>query len=315
MHRVRKIWAHIIVGLLVAVLGLSSTAHAAGNTISLHASASSVQDGASIQVAVRIDTDTPVAAAQAYVTFNASQLQVSGVSTAGSPLTEQGPDHAGGSGYYRIQLYKTGEVAPGVYTIATITFRALASSGTASVGIDRSQSEMGSSGPDVITGVSGTSFTLQPAPAPAPSGGGSSGSTTPKTSKPSGSTSTPSTTETPPTTPEEAATETTDIPTETNNPEIATDASTEAKNKILGLSMPVFIAVVASVVLLLAGAGALYALWRKKNTPPAMGPTPTFYNQPPQEQTIISPTPSNPVPPPQNPPVYPGNYQDPTLRP
>lgn len=151
----------VLVALLVVAL-LPLQASAAANTITLTSSTQTVRKGETFQVDVNTTTDTAITAAQVYITFDKNQLAITNVDYSTSPLTNDAPDSGGGEGYYRLQRYKIGQEPAGTFLLGRITFEALASSGTATVSIDRSQSEMGSSGPDIITAVEGTSVELQP---------------------------------------------------------------------------------------------------------------------------------------------------------
>ena len=128
---------------LALLLGMGlwpALATAAGATISLTASKSVVSSGGSVVIAVYVNpAGTPINAAEADLTYSASQLQYVGISYSGSALSINAPTNGGGSGAVTIAEGTTSPVS-GSALLATVTFRALASSGSTTIGVAGSSS-------------------------------------------------------------------------------------------------------------------------------------------------------------------------------
>lgn len=182
----------IIAAVLTQVL---FSAFAATGTLSLAANKQSVKQGEEVAVTVRANADAEASVVQARVTFDPAQLQYVTVSYNGSPFDTQSPDFAVGSGFVQVSRFKfpPPPYPSGDIYVATITFRALQSSGTAGINIDQGSSVIyaASDASNILSSVTGTSVALQstvinnppppsqpgPNPTSVSSGGSVSGST------------------------------------------------------------------------------------------------------------------------------------------
>lgn len=178
---------------VVPVLQMASPAYAAVTApLSLSASASSVVQGGTVTVYVYENSGSePVNAVQANFTYPASSLQYDSISN--SSAFGVVAQNSGGSGSVSIAR---GTISPvtGQQLVASVTFTALASSGSAALAIAAGSEVVSSTPPNnIVNGTSsGTSIALTapvhaptPTPTPKPTSSGSSSSS----SKPSSSSS------------------------------------------------------------------------------------------------------------------------------
>jgi hypothetical protein len=150
-------------------------ANAAGASISLTASKSTVASGATVIIAIYVNGGgANVNAVQADLSYPASRLQYVGFSATGSAF-EIAASNGGGDGTASLAR---GTLSPvnGSALLGTVTFRALVGSGSASIGVAGSSSLVsdgnpipyGSSGVTVNFGVSAAGSSKATAAAPAP---------------------------------------------------------------------------------------------------------------------------------------------------
>jgi hypothetical protein len=137
----KKIKSLIPAVVMLATLGLfPAIAMAAGASITLSASKSLVASGGSVVVAVYVDPGgTPINAAEADLNYSAAQLQYVGISYAGSALSINAPTNGGGNGSVTIAEGTTSPVS-GSALLATVTFKALAGSGSTTISVAGSSS-------------------------------------------------------------------------------------------------------------------------------------------------------------------------------
>lgn len=193
MNIVRRTIQAILLAVIVVVpvLQMASPAYAAVTApLSLSASASSVVQGGTVTVYVYENSGSePVNAVQANFTYPASSLQYDSISN--SSAFGVVAQNSGGSGSVSIAR---GTISPvsGQQLVASVTFTALASSGSAALAIAAGSEVVSSTNTDVSGTSSGTSITLTapvhaptPTPTPKPTSSGSSSSS----SKPSSSSS------------------------------------------------------------------------------------------------------------------------------
>lgn len=164
-----KRFTNLLVGtLLVAVPVLSARpAYAASATLYLSPASSSFTNGSTYTVNVRVNSDTPVNAAEVHLTYPTSLLQYVRVNSSSSWSFEFAS--SGGNGTVRIDRGANPAVK-GDSLIASVQFKALKSSGSATVGVG-SDSEViaESNGNNILTSRKGATYSLKaPAPAPPP---------------------------------------------------------------------------------------------------------------------------------------------------
>ncbi len=128
----------LVASILLGVLLPAVPVAAAGASISLVANRSTVAPGGSLIVAVYMNGGgTPVNAVEADLNYPASQLQYVGLSYSGSAFSINTPSNGGGNGSISIQNGSVSAIS-GSALVATVTFKALASSGSAAIGISGS---------------------------------------------------------------------------------------------------------------------------------------------------------------------------------
>lgn len=143
-------------------------AQAAGASMTMTANSTTVASGATVIVAVYVNGGgNNVNTVQANISYPASKLQYVGVSYTGSAFSISTPDNGGSGGLVAIA---NGTITPitGSGLLATITFRALADSGTAELGF-AGGSALIYDNAEVPSAKSGLTLTLG---SPAPRGGG-----------------------------------------------------------------------------------------------------------------------------------------------
>ncbi len=133
---------------LISFAAIPSLPALAAGTVYLSSANSSVIQGSNFTLQLRISPGTPVTAVQATVNFVPSQLQYVSISYSGSPFNQEMPGSTTASSISmtRFMLNSAGTSADSL--IASITFKALSSSGTSSVTL---------SGVDAIYGADSTS--------------------------------------------------------------------------------------------------------------------------------------------------------------
>lgn len=138
---------------------------AAGASISLTASRSTLSAGATVIIGIYINGGgAPVNAVQTDISYPASKLQYVGFSASGSAF-EIAASNGGGDGFASIARGTTSSVS-GSALVGTVTLRALSSSGSATIGVAGSSSLV-SDGNAVGYGSSGVTVNFGVAP-PAP---------------------------------------------------------------------------------------------------------------------------------------------------
>jgi hypothetical protein len=186
------------ISIVMLVFGLSSVltvnyAFAATGRIYLTPSASSIKKDETVTVSVRITPGTTVDSVQGTLTYDTSRLQFVSVNTAGSAFSAEltNTQSSGSVNFAR------GDFGSGVSSdalVETITFKGLATVGTANIGLSGANAASG--GTFTNPASSGTSVTIYtpvatPTPSPQPS------TPTPSPTTPSPSKSTPGTSSTP----------------------------------------------------------------------------------------------------------------------
>ncbi|MCA9342836.1 hypothetical protein KC950_02365 [Candidatus Saccharibacteria bacterium] len=133
----------IILGLLVfSLVGtfILTRIFAASASVSLESNVSSVSKNQTFDVKVNASAgDTPVAIAQAYIKFDPSKVQYVSFDSSRSPLNTDSPEFKIGDGYVNIGRFQTppGPYPSGNFEVATITFKALAESGTIDLTLEK----------------------------------------------------------------------------------------------------------------------------------------------------------------------------------
>jgi hypothetical protein len=121
-----------------SVLFIPLTTYADSPSIYLSSNISTVAEGGSLIVAVYMNGGgQPINAVSVNLSYPTSQLQYIGLSYSGSPFNIATPSDGGGSGSVSIQ---NGTISPvsGSALIATVTFHALVSSGSAAISVSGS---------------------------------------------------------------------------------------------------------------------------------------------------------------------------------
>jgi hypothetical protein len=243
----KRVTRKLGVGILALGLAVSASifglqqALAATGSIYVTPASNSVQVGNSFTVSVRISPGTTVDSVQGTVGFDASKLQLVSVNTASSAFTTE-LQNTTSSGSV---VFARGDFGAGASTdslIESITFKALASSGSGSISLSGANADASGSFTNPSSTGASVSFTAAPVATPTcPSGqtgtppncvtpvtggsgtsGGTSsgGSKTPTTKTPTSTTTTPSTTSSP-------------APTGASTPTAAAPAPTVTAQKVL----------------------------------------------------------------------------------
>jgi hypothetical protein len=135
-----KIFISTLLSSLLVASVFPVTSYAAGASISVTSSASSVANGGNLVIAVYMNGGgEPINAVQANISYSPSQLQYIGLNYSGSPFNIATPGDGGGNGSVSIQ---NGTISPvsGSALVATVTFRALVASGSTTIGVAGSSS-------------------------------------------------------------------------------------------------------------------------------------------------------------------------------
>lgn len=141
--------------------------HAAAS-LYLSPASSSVAQGSSFSVSVRVNTGGDgVNAVQANLSYPVDKLDFLGISTYGTAFEIQA-ENTGGGGSIRIGRGHVGSVT-GDQLVATITFKAKPSSGSATVGFTSGSAVVRTSdNKNIISGKSGGTYSFKAAPPPPP---------------------------------------------------------------------------------------------------------------------------------------------------
>lgn len=154
---------------LVSVGGFASSsmylAHAASVSNSYSPASQSLANGSNVTLTINTNAGSNhVLTDQLRVTYDPAKLKYISVSYSGSPLDQSAPEEASGTGYYQIARYTLGTKPTGSFKLATITFQALTSSGSATVGYDAANSSVyvqeDGGAANALTGTSGSTITL-----------------------------------------------------------------------------------------------------------------------------------------------------------
>lgn len=171
------------------------SAFAASNNLTLSASKQTLSAGESTTVTLNAATDREITIAQAQVTYDTSQLQLTNVNYANSPLNTDSPDASSGNGVRTISRYKAGPPYPtGSIFIAQLTFKALVNTGSSNISINQGNSALFSAedASNILASVSGANINFgSTSTGGGSSGGGGSGSK-PSPAPPSSNPSSPS---------------------------------------------------------------------------------------------------------------------------
>jgi len=189
VQKLSAILAAIIVGSTGVVFALSQV-RAAGASIYFSPTSRSVVQGATTSFTVRANTGgANVDTAALTVTYDAAKLEFAGVSAGSSPISTPVAPY-GNSGSTITGAYYTTTPVSGDIVLATITFKARVSSGSAAVQLSTSGANgtlLASGGSDLgaALGAATVSFTAAPTtPAPSNPGTPAPTPTTPTPSKP-----------------------------------------------------------------------------------------------------------------------------------
>ncbi|MDB5170386.1 MAG: Fibronectin, type domain protein [Candidatus Saccharibacteria bacterium] len=156
----------LALAVLAGVLTPAVPVAAAGASISLTSSKSTVASGGTVIIAVYANGGgTPINAVQADLSYPASKLQYIGFSASGSAF-EIGASSGGGDGLATLARGTISSVS-GSGLVGTVTFKALVGSGSAAIGVAGSSSLV-SDGNPVAYGTSGVSVNFGAAAAAAP---------------------------------------------------------------------------------------------------------------------------------------------------
>lgn len=170
--------AFIVFGLMFACLGvyLVIQSFAAVVAIVSTSNKTSVEKGQSFIVTVGTDSGTePVSIGHVRLTYDPTKVQYVSTDYTNTPFTNDTPDAATGAGFVQMSRYTTTPSA-GNLVIGKATFKALASSGTIDIGVDRANSHVfsGATADDILGAVSGVAVEVKQ-----PASGGAGGGTTP----------------------------------------------------------------------------------------------------------------------------------------
>lgn len=160
--------AALLLSIVISLTALTARVSAANVTMSLSSSAANVQKDGAFTVDVRVNAgSSQYMDASARVTYNPSQLSLVSTAILASGMSE-GPSVGSGAGYYTFDLIKLGAPFPtGNSAVFRLTFKAIADSGSASIGLSNAiMSDAGSPPPATHTvSVQGVSVGLQAPPA------------------------------------------------------------------------------------------------------------------------------------------------------
>lgn len=159
------------VGLILAAPLLSfRPAYAASASFSLSPASRSVAQGEILSVTIRENSDEPINAVEAHLSYPADKFDYVSISNASSFLISA--KKSGGGGSVQVQLGAsnsdgTPAAHTGLKSVATVRFRAKVSTGTAAITFkDESKIISASSNQNILTGKTGGNYTFK-APAPA----------------------------------------------------------------------------------------------------------------------------------------------------
>lgn len=160
-----------IVSVGILMLSLPRVALAAQVTHTYSPSSQQIPQGTTFTMTVTTNAGTAhVLEDKLRVLYDAGKLQFLGISYEGSPLNEDAGKIETGTGF--IQIYRTNKLSHpgGNFLLASITFKALAASGTVSVGYDAAKSAVinQDDGKNALVGVKGATYTFAPPADPNP---------------------------------------------------------------------------------------------------------------------------------------------------
>jgi hypothetical protein len=170
----------VFVLLLLLTSLISTTAHANPSaSMALNPSAAGITIGSSVTLTVQIVAGAnQIIAAQACVTYDSSKVSAGTPNVSGSALAYSTPSSSAdcSAGEVQISQYGLPAFPSGTFTLGTITFTALVSNTTASIGFDSGTSYIkdnatvdGGGNPiNIMTGSTGSTLTLNAVPATPP---------------------------------------------------------------------------------------------------------------------------------------------------
>lgn len=155
---------------VAAVIGLWPSAASAANIgVSYSPSSQAISQNGTVAMAINVNAGAEaVVTAQVKVTYDSSKLQFVSISYAGTPLNESSPSEASGPGFYTLSRYKVATPHPsGTFRLATVTFKALVSSGSTNVGYDAANSSIYTEADTTnssLTSLAGATYSFQQPP-------------------------------------------------------------------------------------------------------------------------------------------------------
>lgn len=162
-----------------APLSVSRSAYAASATLSLSPASSSVIQGSTFTVTIRMTSDEPVNGVQANLSYPANLLDF--VSIGSSSAFSVVAQNSGGGGSVQIGRGALPAVS-GTQTVATVRFKPKTGSGTAAVNFTGgTQVVSANSNQNILTSSRGASYTLRPPAAPTPAAPAAPADTIPPT--------------------------------------------------------------------------------------------------------------------------------------
>lgn len=158
---------------VIFIFAPSGQVFADSATLSAKASANSVQINKTFTLTISVSADEPVSGISACLAYDAAKVQLTNTSYGSWSTTAPNDGTCGGA--HQVSVFTLIANPPSSGTVATLTFRAKVSSGSATFDITGS-SVVGAkdNGANILTSTSDDSINFAAAPAP-PSGGGSSG--------------------------------------------------------------------------------------------------------------------------------------------
>lgn len=173
-------------GLAAPLFMAIAPAHAAGTQLYLSPAAATVAQGSTFAVAVRITTDEAINAVQANFTYPSGQVEFVGINATDSSFKTEAPSFGGG-GNVSIARGQIGGVK-GDALLATVTFKALAGSGSAKMEFSAGTEAMrDSNNTNALSGTTGATCSFKAAVT-----GGAAPTAKPSPSAASGNPTTPS---------------------------------------------------------------------------------------------------------------------------
>lgn len=142
MNVLKKCVYSVAISLLGFVGCMPAAVFAAPNSISATGPSTVSSDAQSITITIQSDLgSTQIPVVDAYVTYDSTKLDYTGINYAGSPFAADTPDAVSGSNYIKISRYAVTQPYPsGAALIAKMTFKPKVGSGTTQIGFDKPQS-------------------------------------------------------------------------------------------------------------------------------------------------------------------------------